>query len=101
MKRKIVFRKKNQNQLGMFLVTTVVLMLLVVVAVDSRALKETQKELHYKIEGLQEEIGIENLRQEELVELRKYTKTKKYVEEVAKDKLGLMYENEILFKSGE
>ena len=28
----------------------------------------------------------------------KYTKTKKYAEEVAKDKLGLVYEGEIIFK---
>ena len=31
-KRKVVFRKKRQNRLGMFLVLTVVLMLLVVVS---------------------------------------------------------------------
>ena len=101
MKRKIVFRKKKQNRLGMFLVMIVVLMLLVVVAIDSRELKETQKVYHDKIDVLEEQIDLQVVRQEELVEYRKYTKTKKYVEEVAKDKLGLMYENEILFKSGE
>lgn len=31
--------------------------------------------------------------------LRSYTKTKKYVEDVAKEKLGLVYEDEILFKA--
>ena len=31
-------------------------------------------------------------------ELETYTKTKKYAEEVAKDKLGLVYDNEIIFK---
>ena len=30
--------------------------------------------------------------------IEKYTKTRKYVEEVAKDKLGLVYDGEIIFK---
>ena len=34
----------------------------------------------------------------EIEEFRKYTQTKAYIEEVAKDKLGLVYEGEILFK---
>ena len=34
----------------------------------------------------------------ELEEFATYTKTKKYAEEVAKDKLGLVYENEIIFQ---
>ena len=40
MKRRITIKRKKQNRLGMFLVTTVVLMLLVVVAVKSVDLRE-------------------------------------------------------------
>ena len=47
---------------------------------------------------LQQQIDAENARTEELKELETYTKTKKYAEEVAKDKLGLVYDNEIIFK---
>lgn len=43
-------------------------------------------------------IELEEARSEELVDLDAYTKTKKYVEEVAKDKLGLVYEDEIIFQ---
>ena len=43
----------------------------------------------------------ENQRALEIEEYGKYTQTKKYVEEVAKDKLGLVYEDEIIFKSEE
>ena len=38
-------------------------------------------------------------RNEEIENLETYTKTKKYVEDVAKEKLGLVYEDEILFKA--
>ena len=34
----------------------------------------------------------------EIEEFEKYTHTKKYIEEVARDRLGLVYEGEILFK---
>ncbi|MBD5444641.1 MAG: septum formation initiator family protein, partial [Lachnospiraceae bacterium] len=51
-----------------------------------------------KVAQLQEEIDAEIARTEEIEEYGKYTQTKKYVEEVAKDKLGLVYEGEIIFK---
>ncbi|MCI9333955.1 MAG: hypothetical protein HFI98_04245 [Lachnospiraceae bacterium] len=41
----------------------------------------------------------EQKRAQEIDEFEKYTHTKKYVEEVARDKLGLVYEGEILFKN--
>jgi cell division protein DivIC len=44
------------------------------------------------------QIADEDARTLELEELATYTKTKKYAEEVAKDKLGLVYENEIIFQ---
>ena len=47
---------------------------------------------------LREQIAEEEKRKEEIAEYEKYTRTKKYVEEVAKDKLGLVNEDEIIFK---
>ena len=43
----------------------------------------------------------EERRAEEIAEFEAYTRTKKYVEDVAKEKLGLVYEDEIIFKSKE
>ena len=51
-----------------------------------------------KEKALQEQIDAENARTQEIEEYRKYTQTKKYVEEVAKDKLGLVKEGEIIYK---
>lgn len=44
------------------------------------------------------QIEAEQTRAEQIEEFGKYTQTKAYVEEVAKDKLGLVYEGEILFQ---
>lgn len=97
-KRKVAYRKKNQNRLSMFLVTLVVLMIMLVVAVRSMELNRKLDETGAQEASLEAQIAAEDERTLEIEEYEKYTQTKKYVEEVAKDKLGLVYEGEILFK---
>lgn len=98
MARKAAYRKKRQNRFGMFLVSIVVIMLMVVVAVKSLELQEKKAYYAQKEQQLQEQIDAEMERAEEIAEYEKYTQTKKYIEDVAKDKLGLVYEGEIVFK---
>ena len=100
-KRKVVFRKKRQNRLGMFLVTIVVLMLLVVVSINSVGLRQKKESYLEREQALQDQIDAEEERTEQIEEYRKYTQTKKYVEEVAKEKLGLVNEGEIIYKPEE
>ena len=82
----------------MFLVTLVVIMIMVAVAVQSVELEQKIEAYAAREEQLKEQIAAEDERTQEIEEYRKYTQTKAYVEEVAKDKLGLVYEGEILFK---
>ncbi len=56
-----------------------------------------QDEYDEKIQSLQSQIQAEETRTEEIAEYEKYTKTKKFVEDYAKDKLGLVYPGEIVF----
>ena len=65
-------------------------------SIDLKAKKAAYDE---KEVTLEQQIEDEKARTEELIEYEKYTKTAKYVEEVAKDKLGLVYEDEIIFES--
>jgi cell division protein DivIC len=97
-KRRLAFRKKRQNRLGMFLVSTAVVMLLLVVGIKSIELREKQRVYAAREIELEQQIAAEEKRTEEIEEFRKYTKTKKYAEEVAKDKLGLVHDGEIIFK---
>ena len=97
-RRRVAYRKRNQNKLSMFLVTLVVLMIMIVVAVRSVELNRKLEESAAKEASLNAQIAVEDERAAEIAEYEKYTQTKKYVEEVAKDKLGLVYEGEILFK---
>lgn len=98
MARKAAYRKKRQNRFGMFLVSIVVIMLMIVVAVKSRELEAKKAEYQQREAELLEQIAAEEQRAEEIAEYGKYTQTKKYIEDIAKEKLGLVYEGEIVFK---
>lgn len=95
---KAAYRKRRQNRLAMLLVTTVVLMMMLVVTVKSVELREKRAVYREREEALLQEIELEESRSAEIEEYGKYTQTKKFVEEVAKEKLGLVYDGEIIFK---
>ena len=38
------------------------------------------------------------MKTEEIEEYKQYTKSREYIEEVAREKLGLVYEGEVIFK---
>ena len=99
MSRRIVVRKKRQNGFSVALVIMVILMLMIVITFGRIELQKKQDEYTLKEQQLLEQIEAEEQRAEEIEEYRKYTQTQKYVEEVAKEKLGLVNENEIIFKS--
>ena len=91
-------RRKNENRLGMSMAFLAIIMIIAVVGINSISLRQKQAKYIAREQELQQQIDTENARTEELKELETYTKTKKYAEEVAKDKLGLVYDNEIIFK---
>ena len=100
-KRKIAFKKRRQNRLGMMLVSIVVLMMCLVMVVSMFSLKKKRDGYLEREQSLQQQIDAETKRAEDLKEYEKYTKTAAYVEEVAKDKLGLVYEDEMVFQAEE
>lgn len=97
-RKKVAYRKRQQNKASMFLVTMAVLVIVAVIAVSAIGLQKKIDANNARIEELQAEIQKEEERAKKLEEFRKYTQTKGYVEEIAQDKLGLVYEGEILFK---
>lgn len=100
MKNKYLLRssKKRQNKVSVILITIVLVMLVIVVSVGKHDISKRQAEYDKREARLLEQIEEENERAEEIAEYEKYTKTKKYAEEVAKEKLGLVKEDEIIFK---
>ncbi len=96
-RRRVAYRKKNQNRFSMILVSLVVVMITVVVAVKSEELRQKIDVVAEKEAELNQQIAAEQQRAEEIEEFRKEVQTKGYKAEIAQEKLGLVYEDEIIF----
>lgn len=90
---------RPQNLLSIVLISFFVLILLVVVNVNSVKLREKKESCDKREAYLIEKIEKENKRTLEIEEYGKYIHTKKYVEDIAKERLGLVYKNEIIFEA--
>ena len=77
----------------------VVVVMLVVVAINNHGLKKKLARYKEREQILTEQLEAEKERTKEIEEFQKYTKTKKYIEEVAREKLGLVYEDEIIIQT--
>lgn len=88
--------KKNSGNL---LIMGCVITLAVFMSIRTAQTKARNREIETEIAMLQEEIINEEKRSEEIQEKAKYITEcdDKYVEEVAREKLGLVYPNEIVF----
>ena len=80
-------KKVGYNSLGMIAIALVVLVLLGGLMLESNDLKE-------RLTGYEDE----QTRTEEIDKLKKYMETDEYAEEVAREKLGLVKDNETVFK---
>ncbi|MDK2965152.1 MAG: hypothetical protein PWP53_764 [Lacrimispora sp.] len=86
------------NRMTLIGITFVVFSLAVIVTIEGASLKEKELEYQYRLQNLQAQVDKEQNRAKELEEYRVYVQTKQYIEEVAKQKLGLVKPDEILLK---
>ena len=91
-------KKVGYNSLGMIAIALVVLVLLGGLMLDSNDLKERLTGYDAKAATLQQQIEDEQTRTDEIDKLKKYMETDEYAEEVAREKLGLVKDNETVFK---
>lgn len=91
--------KRRQNKVSVILITIVLVILIVVLSVGRYNIKKKQQDYAKREQQLTEQIEAEQERASEIEEYEKYTKTKKYAEEVAKEQLGLVNDDEIIYKT--
>ncbi|MEF9941728.1 MAG: septum formation initiator family protein [Lachnospiraceae bacterium] len=91
-------KRIQRHKRSILSISAVILLLVVVVSVNAMSLREKNKT--YKAQELEllAQIKEENERTEEIAELKEYVSSDEYIEDVAKEKLGLVHENEIVFK---
>ncbi len=90
-------KNKKSNTLGILGIIGVVLIMGIVLMNGVEKKRDELKELQNKQQRLEDELDAEKTRAEILEEKRVYVKTKKYVEDIAKQ-FGLVYPDEIIYK---
>ena len=95
------YRVSRENRAAMFLITFVVCLLFVVLLLEGHHLNERidANELHRQ--QLQDEIAGEEARTESIAALREYMHSDEYIRQAAKDRLGLVESDEVVFKEAE
>lgn len=93
--------RKKRRRTGLRLIAVMVMFICGIVLIKRQDLEKEYSTKAYKKEALNKQIEKENLITKELEEKKAYMQTKKFVEDVAREALGLVYEDEVLFKEGE
>lgn len=94
-------KRRSQSRIAMISITFVVGLLFVGMMGKSVALESQLSSYDSQIDELDRQIEEEAGRTTEIDDLKEYMKTDEYVEETAREKLGLVKENEIVFKEGD
>lgn len=91
-------RRGQQNTIGKAWISVIVGTLLIVISFQIVKLHGKDQDYSEKEKSLKAQLEEEKSRSKEIQDYEEYTKTQKFVEDIAKSKLGLVYNNEIVFK---
>lgn len=97
-------RRKKQlrhHKRSVLIVISALVLLVGVISVNSISLQAKNKSYKAQEAELKKQIEAEDQRAEDIAEFEDYVKTDAYIEDAAKEKLGLAHSNEILFKAEE
>ena len=94
-------RASNGNRAGMAGIALVVAVLLSTLLYQSHKLEAKNVAYGEQIQQLQDQIDVEEARAQELEKLPEYVQSKEYIEMVAREKFGLVYEDENIFRSAQ
>ena len=89
-------RSKKKREKGLIWVFVVVALLAAFLLYQTAVLKKRQAAYAAREQDLEEQIAAESRRAEELEEYDIFTRTLKYIEQIAREKLGLGYPGEIV-----
>ncbi len=91
----------RQNRRTIVVIIFVLIVLIAALMIAGSRLNTKITEGNARISELQEQTEDEEARTEEISELQEYMQSDEYKEQVAKDKLGLVKDGEIIFKESD
>lgn len=93
--------RRKKRRTGLFLTAVMVLSICAIVTYKQQSLDLAEAKADEKIEQLNKQIEDEKQRTEDIEEKKAYVQTKKFIEEMARERFNLVYKDEIIFKSEE
>ncbi len=97
-KRLKKLRSIIQNNTAMMIILVIVLVLLAALLFKGHKIQNKIASNKIELDKVNVQIEEENQRTQKIQELEEYMKSQEYIEKVAKDKLGLIKDGEIIFK---
>lgn len=92
-------KRRKKSRSGLYLVMTVVLLFCGTLGVHSFSLKANCQELQSQKQELETKKKDLQNEKKSIQEQKQYMQTNAYIENVAREKFGLVYDNEIVFKA--
>ena len=92
---------RRKSKAGLILVLIVVLVVIAATSVKAMSLHEKSEQLAVTERQMEAQIESEKMKATELENREKYMQTKKFIEDEAKNKLGLVYPDEIVIRPGD
>lgn len=93
--------KKKKRKNGLKIIAVAVLVLFAVITYSSVELQAEKRALEKREAELQEQLQTEQERSEELEDKKAYMQTIRYIEEIARKVLGLVYPDETILRPEE
>lgn len=92
---------RRKRRTGLKTITVMVLIICGIVTYSRTELDKEAAKLAKQVASLEQQIAEEEARTLQIEEQKAYVQTKKFIEEMAREKLGLVYPNEIIFEEEE
>ena len=93
--------RRDDNRVGKICIGVILAVFVAVMSVQINKVYQKDQEKIAQEQELREQLQHELDRQEELEEYQEYIESTEYVEDIAESKLGLLYEDQIIFREDE
>jgi len=90
--------RQDDNRAGKIYISIILIVFVAVMSVQIHKVYQKDQEKIAQEEELREQLQYEQDRQEKLKEYQEYIESPEYVEDIAESKLGLLYDNQIIFR---
>lgn len=91
-------RQKDDNRTGKRWISVILVVFMIAMSVQIVRVYHKDEEYAQKQEKLERQLEAETERKQELEEYEAYTRSQQYIEDVARSKLGLARDDDIIFK---